>query len=206
MIWDLPTRLFHWLLVAAVVTSWASHELDAIELHALSGYSVLTLLIFRLGWGIFGSRTARFSDFVRSPRAVWAYLRGAAHLAPGHNPAGGWAVLVLLGLLMVQAMTGLYGNDDVLFTGPLWHTVDEDTAGQLGELHGFNFNLLLGMIALHLAAIAFYRIVRGNKLTQAMLRGHDPQRQGVIAPAPLARALLWALASIASVAALVSLG
>ena len=121
-IWDIPTRLFHWALVIAVLLSWVSQEEDYLQVHEVSGYVVLTLVCFRIVWGFVGSVHSRFADFVRAPGAVWAYLRGRGdRQQPGHNPAGGWSVLVMLLLLLVQALTGLFNSDELMHDGPFYH-------------------------------------------------------------------------------------
>jgi cytochrome b len=174
-VWDLPVRLFHWSLVLLVIASWASRELDYMEVHRWSGYAILTLVAFRIGWGFVGTRHARFADFVRTPRAMRAYMadtlagRKAGFL--GHNPAGGWSVIALLACLLVQAVTGLFVTDEVLFDGPFFRAVSEETAHRLKQLHGINFNVLLILIGLHLAAIAFYRIAKGENLVRPMVTG-----------------------------------
>lgn len=174
-VWDLPVRLFHWSLVALVILSWASRELDYMEVHRWSGYAILTLVVFRIGWGFAGSRHARFADFVRTPRAMRAYmadiLAGAKAQHLGHNPAGGWSVMAILACLLVQAVTGLFVTDEVLFDGPFFRAVSEATAHRLKQLHGINFNILLLLIGLHLTAIAFYRIAKGENLVRPMVTG-----------------------------------
>ena len=174
-VWDLPVRLFHWSLVALVVLSWASRELDYMEVHRWSGYAILTLVLFRIGWGFAGTRHARFADFVRTPRAMRAYmadiLAGAKAQHLGHNPAGGWSVMAILACMLVQAITGLFVSDEVLFDGPFYRAVSEETAHRLKQLHGINFNILLLLIGLHLAAITFYRFVKREDLVRPMLSG-----------------------------------
>ena len=174
-VWDLPVRLFHWSLVLLVIASWASRELDYMEFHRWSGYAILTLVVFRIGWGFAGSRHARFADFVRTPRAMRAYmadiLAGGRASFLGHNPAGGWSVIALLACLLVQAATGLFVTDEVLFDGPFHRAVGEATAHRLKKLHGINFNVLLLLIGLHLAAIAFYRVAKREDLVRPMLTG-----------------------------------
>ena len=174
-VWDLPVRLFHWSLVALVILSWGSRELDYMEAHRWSGYAILTLVVFRVGWGFAGTRHARFADFVRTPRAMRAYmadiLAGAKAQHLGHNPAGGWSVMAILACLLVQAITGLFVSDEVLFDGPFYRAVSEETAHRLKQLHGINFNILLLLIGLHLAAITFYRFVKREDLVRPMLSG-----------------------------------
>ena len=189
-IWDLPTRLFHWLLVAAFATAWLSAELGYMEVHRWNGYTILTLLGFRLLWGLFGSRHARFRDFLFPPATVLRYLRGAPVDYAGHNPAGGWSVLAMLLLLTIQGVTGLFATDEVLFEGPYYPAVSEATAAWLTTWHKFNFNLILALVALHLAAIAYHRWIKGDNLVIAMLTGRHPARAGREPPVPLWRALV----------------
>ena len=159
-VWDLPTRLFHWLLVLAIFSSWLSHELEWIQVHTWSGYTVLVLAGFRLGWGFVGSAHSRFSDFMQSPAAVWRYWRGGKPAQPGHNPAGGWAVLLMLLLILVQAMSGLFNSDGLLFEGPLYHALGTVWTDKLGALHAQGFWALLGFIALHIGTVLYYQFGR----------------------------------------------
>ena len=128
-IWDLPTRLFHWLLVALIAFSWWSAEYGETDLHIWSGTAVLSLLIFRVLWGLFGSSTARFSSFLRGPKAVIGYVKGAADWnRAGHSPLGGLSVLALLGLTGIQVVLGLFAADeDGFYEGPLAHFVSLDS-------------------------------------------------------------------------------
>ena len=185
--WDLPTRLFHWLLVAGIGLAWLSHDRDWIEVHRWNGYTLLVLVLFRILWGFFGSVHSRFADFVRSPLAVWRYWRGREPATPGHNPAGGWSILAMLGLVLAQALTGLFNSDGLLFDGPLYHALDHRTTDVLGEIHAQLYWFILGFAGLHVTAIAWYRWVRGERLLAAMLNGGSV---GAQAPAPLSRAAL----------------
>ena len=136
-VWDLPTRLFHWLLVGFVVTSFVTVEIggNAMQIHELSGFVILSLLLFRVGWGFFGSRPSRFSDFVHGPKAVLSYVRGLLRndTPPhfGHNPLGGWSIVAMLLALFVQAGTGLFANDDIMTEGPLYSWVNKATTGHM---------------------------------------------------------------------------
>lgn len=198
VIWDLPTRLFHWLLVILMVLLWYTGDLGGLDLnlplpggetyfvanmdlHMWLGQALLALVIFRLFWGIFGSRTARFSSFVRGPKAVIAYFKALIRQGPpasfGHNPAGGWMVVLMLVLLAAQAVTGLFANDDIFSEGPLAHLVSSETSGQLTEIHGILFNGLLAAVALHVLAILFYAL-RGKNLVRPMVTGRVPAGEG----------------------------
>ena len=169
-IWDLPIRLFHWSLPLLIIGAWASAELGEMQYHQWIGYALIVLVSFRIIWGMVGSTHARFTDFVRGPMTVLHYLR-QGHATEGHNPAGGWSVLVLLSLILVQTISGLFNSDDVMLFGPMNHLVDSKTAKFMHETHEIAFNLLLGMIALHLIAIGYYQWGRKHDLIRPMLYG-----------------------------------
>jgi cytochrome b len=183
-VWDLPVRLFHWALVALIATSWTTAEIggNAMQYHQWSGMSILTLVLFRVLWGFFGSTRARFWDFVRGPRAAFAYarglLRGGAAFYPGHNPLGGWMVLALLASLLVQTGTGLFANDDVMIEGPLAGHISKETSDWLTGIHHVNFAVLLVLIALHVAAALFYLLVKRDNLVLPMITGRKPLAEG----------------------------
>jgi cytochrome b len=175
-VWDLPTRLFHWLLLAGVVTAFISVKLggNAMIWHGRAGTFVLSLLIFRLIWGFVGSPTARFHSFVKGPKAVWLYIQGRT-VTPafvGHNPLGALSVLALLCLFLFQALTGLGTSDDIFFDGPLVQTLSSNTVSLLTSLHKSTEPFLLGLVALHVAAIVFYRLVKKINLVTPMITGH----------------------------------
>jgi cytochrome b len=180
-VWDLPTRLFHWTLVVLVGLSWWSAENDQQDLHLYLGYGVLSLLLFRVGWGLAGSSTARFSSFVRGPSAVVRYVRDRFHWPlAGHAPLGALSVLALLAMLFVMVGTGLFASDeDGLFSGPLAYLVSTGVADTLTELHEELFNVLLILIGLHVAAILLYRLVLGRNLLGPMITGRAELARGV---------------------------
>lgn len=196
-LWDLPTRLVHWALVLLIPFSWWSAEEHHMDWHRWSGYAVLGLLLFRLIWGVVGSSSARFADFVRGPRAVIAYARGRDGKPLGHNPLGGWSVVALLVVLVAQVSLGLFAVDtDGLESGPLSHWVSFDGGRAAAEVHENMFNILVALVALHVAAVLFYLFVRRDNLIAAMLTGVKtvdtaPNRAPTIAP--LGRALVVAL-------------
>ena len=211
LVWDLPTRLFHWLLVVAVAGCWWTGERGPVETHALLGYVVLALLLFRLAWGLVGSETARFSSFVRGPRAALAHLRHLARRGPldhpaGHNAAGGWAVILLLLALTVVSVSGLFLYDDEIYWAPLNGWVGEETAETLHWLHHFGFDVLLALIAIHILAVIAYFAIKRLDLVRPMLTGRADLPASVAPPriAPTMLALLLAIAAAASVWALVS--
>lgn len=174
-VWDLPTRLFHWSLALLIVVSFVTVEVggNLMVWHERSGYAILTLLLFRLAWGVAGGRYARFAAFVRGPGAVRAYLRGeagAAH-APGHTPLGALSVLGLLAVVGFQAVSGLFTNDDIAFEGPLSAKVSGATVSLLTTLHRWNEKTIIALVALHIAAILFYRFGKHRDLVGPMLTG-----------------------------------
>ncbi len=174
-VWDLPTRLFHWAVVLLIAASYVSVKYDRLDLHFLSGYALLALLLFRLAWGFVGSETSRFAKFLRSPAEAFAHLRQFPRREPddqvGHNAAGGWMVLVLLADLALQVGLGLFSNDDVLSEGPLAHLVSKATSDQLTRYHALNFNVILGLIAFHVLAIVAYAAVKRHNLLRPMITG-----------------------------------
>ena len=196
-LWDLPTRLVHWALVLLILFSWWSAEEHHMEWHRTSGYAILGLLVFRLVWGLVGSSSARFADFVRGPATVLAYARGRARAGLGHNPLGGWSVVALLALLVVQVGLGLFAVDtDGLESGPLSHWVSFEAGREAAELHESNFRLLQVLIGLHIAAVLFYLFVRRDNLIAAMFSGAktvDAAPEKAPRMVPLGRALPVAL-------------
>ena len=177
-LWDLPTRLFHWLIVCCLPLSWWSAETDNYDAHQWLGYTVITLVISRVIWGFIGSRHSRFSDFIVGPGKVLAYIRGQGNASPGHNPLGGWSVLALLLLLLVQALSGLFNTDDVLFSGPLYYAASTEFRDAMGQVHEIAFNALLALVCLHILAVLYHQLRLKEKLLQAMLRGSAPGREG----------------------------
>ncbi|NUT00598.1 MAG: Ni/Fe-hydrogenase 1 b-type cytochrome subunit [Sphingomonas sp.] len=177
-IWDLPTRLFHWALAGLIAFSWWSAEYHYDDLHIWSGMAVLSAVIFRILWGFFGSSTARFANFVRGPKAVVAYLRGSWH-GVGHTPLGALSVIALLGLTALQVALGLIASDeDGLMQGPLANLVSMETSDTARELHEILFYVLLAFIALHVAAIIFYRL-GGKGLLKPMITGKGEIEPGI---------------------------
>lgn len=203
-VWDFPTRLFHWIVVVCIALSWWTGEEGEFERHAWVGYTVLVLVVFRIICGLIGSRHSRFSDFLVGPDGILRYLRGQEADTPGHNPLGGWSVVVLLALLLIQAVTGLFNTDDVLFNGPLYYAADGDLRDTLGAIHDWNFNVLLAFIALHVTAVLWHQLRKREPLLQAMWRGKAEGKTGRQAAAPLwlaaliviiLAAVLWAVIS-----------
>ena len=176
-VWDLPTRLFHWTLVALVALQFATGEFGwlSMEWHYRFGYATLALLLFRLVWGFVGSQTSRFVDFVRGPRALWRHVRAEFSSPPqmsvGHNPLGGWSVLALLLVLLVQTISGLAASDGIDNDGPFAESVSPWLVRLATRLHHLGENLLLALIGLHLAAVLLHWLLRHDNLIVPMLTG-----------------------------------
>lgn len=206
-IWDLPTRIVHWLFVLLIPALWWTAEEEIFDIHMLLGQTMLFLVLFRLLWGLLGSSTARFGGFVRGPRTIFAYLGGRVKAGIGHNPIGALSVMAMLLALSIQVGLGLFANHDHgLYSGPLAHLVSEDASETLGERHETFFYVLLALIGLHLAAILFYLMVKRDNLVAPMVTGAREAALGteamVAAPAwrlllalGLAGALTWWIAS-----------
>jgi len=169
-VWDLPVRLVHWTLAGLIAFSWWSVHNHHTDWHIWSGVAVLTLLIFRLLWGFFGSSTARWSGFIRGPGAVANYLRGGWY-GVGHSPLAALSVIAMFLAVAVQVGLGLIAEDeDGIYTGPLAGLVRIETSDKARDFHELWFNVILGLIVLHVAAIIFYRL-RGKRLTSRMITG-----------------------------------
>jgi len=196
-VWDLPTRLFHWGIVAAVGMAWWSITVHDLTIHRTAGAVAAGLLAFRFWWGLFGGSTARFSDFLRGPGAVARYARGlfgkGEDHALGHNPMGGWSVAALILALSLIVGFGLFAVDtDGLESGPLASLVSFEQGRAASHWHDLAFDALKALVVLHLIAIAFYALVKRDNLVRPMVLG------GRMAPAGtkgLQPARLWALAS-----------
>ena len=194
-LWDLPTRLFHWLLALGVIAAIVSGQFggNLMEWHGRIGLLIIGLIVFRLVWGLFGSTYARFAQFFPTPAKISAYLKGK-WTGPGHNPLGALAVFGLLGLVALQAVSGLFANDDIAFFGPLFDLVDKNFSNRLTGLHHLAANLLFGLIGLHLVAIAFYVRVKKDNLLKPMVTGWKEGEHGESARGGGLVALLLALA------------
>ncbi|MBN8927218.1 MAG: hydrogenase [Rhodospirillales bacterium 69-11] len=208
-VWDAPTRLFHWLIVVLLGTSWATVEYGYMEWHKLSGYTILTLLLFRIVWGFVGSDTARFSRFLRSPIAA---IRHLLHMTKreedreiGHNAAGGWMVLGLLLLLLAQVVTGLMSNDDISVEGPYARLVGKDWSDWATGVHSIIFTIIQITVVLHILAVLAYLGLKGQNLVRPMITGKKRLPGNMRAPrmASPALALLILALSAGVVTALV---
>jgi cytochrome b len=201
-VWDWPTRLFHWGLALCVVGAVVSAKVggNAMAWHFRFGLAVLALLVFRLVWGVVGGRWSRFASFVHAPTTLLRYVRGRAgpqeQLDVGHSPTGALSVFALLGLLAAQVATGLVADDEIASTGPLIRFVESATSLAATSWHkSWGQWLLLGLVALHVAAIAYYRLAHRRDLVTPMLVGDKPLPRGV--PASADHAGRWMLALIA---------
>ncbi len=177
-IWDLPVRLFHWSLVLSFVGAYASNWLGVnyFDYHAWFGYAVITLVVFRLLWGIWGTYHARFRNFIRDPKTTAGYavdfLRGREKPYLGHNPLGAVMVLVLLLALLVQAVTGLFSNDEIFNTGPLYGYVSNEVSLALTGLHQQLFYWILGAVVVHVLAVVLHLVWKKDNLVRAMFSGY----------------------------------
>jgi cytochrome b len=193
-VWDLPTRVMHWLLVASIAVCWWTGINNELEYHLYSGYAALWIVLMRLYWGVVGSSTARFVNFVRGPKAVFDYARtlhrrDTPH-THGHNALGAISVLVMLGLVLAVVVLGLFAVDvDGLYSGPLSSYVSFRTGRHIAHLHYKWFNILLWVIGLHLLAVVFYYVHKRHNLVFPMISG---RRKGVhVADAEMHVAPLW---------------
>jgi cytochrome b len=197
-VWDLPVRLFHWSVVAFIALSWWSAKNGFDRVHFWSGYTLLFLLVFRILWGFAGSSTARFATFVKGPAAVAAYLRRGDDGQAGHSPLGALSVLAMLAALLVQIASGLIQIDDDDFVeGPLSGLVGYDAALLAHDVHEASFNILLGLIALHLLAIGYYQLIRRRSLVRPMVTGRAALPEDVAPMTPAAKGRLAACAAAA---------
>lgn len=172
-VWDVPTRLFHWSLVVGILVSYLTFEFDYMDIHVISGACVLALVIFRLVWGVIGSSTAQFHRFVSSPKAVLNYIRQPEDFKqkPGHSPLAALSVLALLLSLSVQAITGLFVDDEIYITGPLVKFASTETVEWAAFIHAYNSDVLLALIVVHLVAVFFYLLVKKDNLIGPMVTG-----------------------------------
>ena len=180
-VWDLPVRLFHWLLAGLIGFSWWAVKFHHTDWHIWSGIAILTLLIFRLLWGLFGSSTARFTNFVRGPRAVRAFLRDRkSWRIAGHTPLGALSVVAMLVAVAIQVGLGLISTDeDGLNEGPLAQLVSLPVSETARNIHEYWFYVVLALIVMHIGAIIFYKVFRGQKLLKGMITGRLALEPGV---------------------------
>jgi len=207
-VWDLPTRVFHWLVVTLVLAAYVTAKLNWMDWHTRAGYTLLTLVLFRILWGFLGSDTAQFARFLASPRAAIQHLKHLLLREPdrqvGHNAAGGWMVMGLLALLLGETLTGVYVLNDVADEGPLTELTPASIANAITALHGFLWDALLAAAVLHVLAISVYAIAKGHNLLWPMVTGYKRLPANVPIPhmaGPL-RALILLGCSALAVAAI----
>lgn len=206
-IWDLPTRVFHWLLAALVLTQIVTANIggNAMVWHMRSGYAVMALLLFRLVWGVVGGHWSRFPTFLYSPATVWNYVRGRLQEPAGHNPLGALSVFSLLAALALQVASGLFSDDEIAFSGPFTALVSSERVGQATWFHTeLGKFLVLGLVLLHLLAIAYYALLRRKTLVRPMVDGDKVLDEAVPASRDDARRRVLALCLFAACAALVA--
>jgi len=215
LVWDAPTRLFHWLLVALIAISWTTGSLgnDWLRYHFWSGYAILTLVLFRIVWGVIGGTHARFANFVRGIPSALHHARELLRPGPtsdvGHNAVGGWMVVMLLLVLLVQTTTGLFADDDIVTTGPLGDLVSSSTRARLTTLHKYNFELIQILAGLHILAVLAFLVVKRQNLIGAMISGRKRGLAPSVGDAARAHPALAAaalLGAAAVVAGIVNLG
>ncbi|MCJ8325045.1 MAG: cytochrome b/b6 domain-containing protein [Rhizobiales bacterium] len=177
-IWDIYIRIFHWLLAVLVVISYSSIRFfDNLELHFISGFGIIGLLVFRIIWGVFGSETAKFVNFIKSPTQIYHYLKSLMHPSQhratyGHSPLGALSVMAMLFILLFQVISGLfYYDEDIFLSGPLAHYGTEQVNIIAQNYHPMGANIILALVALHVLAIAVYFFIFKNNLILPMITG-----------------------------------
>lgn len=173
-VWDLPTRLFHWALTICVFGAIITVNVGGLwmEWHIKFGIAALCLITFRIIWGFVGSRYARFSQFVKGPKGVLAYLKNSntTQAEAGHSAIGAVSVVLLLGVIGAQAFTGLFSTDDIMTQGPLNAYVSNAMAETITSVHQLLSKVVIALIVVHIAAIIIYAI-RGKRLVPPMITG-----------------------------------
>ena len=184
-VWDIPTRLFHWLLVGLVLFSFITGKIgiNAMRYHEWSGFAILVLVVFRLVWGFIGGQQSRFSTFVKGPTTITRYasslLKKDSKPHIGHNPLGGWSILAMLITILIQVGTGLFANDDILTEGPLSALVSKQTSDWLTGVHHLNQKVLLVLVVIHIAAVIFYLIAKRENLIKPMITGNKTWEKSI---------------------------
>ena len=181
-IWDVPTRLFHWTLLIACTIAWLTatrfNTISTMRWHLLAGYVTLALLLFRLLWGIWGSRNNHFVYLWQEAANIPGYLptlfQRHSHYRIGHNPLGSLAVMLLLLAVASVTVTGLFTNDAVSTAGPWAHWVSDASSETLSSWHAESFDILAALVVLHVGAILFYRFFKYDDLLSPMITGDKP--------------------------------
>ena len=174
-IWDLPTRSFHWLLVLLMAFSFVTAQIGGswMRWHFYSGYAILSLITFRILWGFLGGRYARFSSFPFFSQTDPSILSNAPNAVKtlGHNPVGSLSVFALIGFVGLQAVTGLFSNDDISEEGPLVRFVSNATSNWFTSIHHLNEKLLVVLVLTHVGAVLFYLLRKKENLIKPMISG-----------------------------------
>ena len=218
-VWDFPTRFIHWCFPFGIGLLWWTGETGRMEWHSYVGYTLVVLVATRFVWGFVGSFHSRFRNFVRGPGAVMSYLRGSSTRMPegadgtspspasdsnstavGHNPLGAYSTLALLSVLLLQGVSGMFSIDDVAFDGPLAYYFEGDYIDFASQWHDVGWNVLQGLILLHLVAIAWYQLRKRQPLIQTMWFGSQPGRESDHAPVGNGRAIVVVAVLIAVLA------
>lgn len=204
LVWDLPTRLFHWLFAFSILGSWytAEQEGELIDLHMKLGYFILGLVIFRMIWGFVGTKHARFGSFFPTPKRIRDYLStnrsSQNHQYAGHNPLGSLMVFLMLSLVFLQAVSGLFIDDDIFSSGPYYGQLGDQVGEIMSFIHHNAFDVMIFAIALHIAAILYYRFAKQTDLVTPMITGKKPEdsvkEKDAIAHSKIGLALLLGLA------------
>jgi cytochrome b len=177
LIWDLPLRIFHWLFAITILASWytSDQDHDLIELHMQLGFLAIGLIVFRLLWGFIGSKHSRFASFLPTPKQLFSYIKNLTNnknvTSVGHNPLGSLMVIVMIGLVSLQAVSGLFINDDIFSAGPYYGSVSKEIEQVMMFLHHHTFDYMIAAIALHLIAIFYYVRIKKQSLILPMITG-----------------------------------
>ena len=218
-VWDVPTRFIHWCFPVCIGLLWWTGETGRMEWHSYVGYTLVVLVATRFAWGFVGSFHSRFRNFVRGPGAVMSYLRGTPArslegvIVPastaesgsnsatvGHNPLGAYSTLALLSVVLLQGVSGMFSIDDVAFDGPLAYYFEGDYIDLASQWHDIGWNVLQVLVALHLAAVAWYQLKKGQPLIQTMWFGSRPGRESEYTPVGIGRAIVVVAVLIAVLA------
>lgn len=194
LVWDLPTRLFHWALALLICGSYYTVEITGdMDTHMLIGQTILTLVLFRIVWGLIGTRYARFGSFVTGPGEIFEYAKSLVGKRPrdyaGHNPLGGVVVLLMLALVLAQTLSGLFATDGDFYSGPLNDLISTRAGNRVTDYHELNFSILLTVIVVHIAAVLFYLIAKRNNLIAPMITGEKHDGGDEIEPIPSSKSL-----------------
>ena len=203
LIWDLPLRIFHWSFAATILGSWYTAEQgdDLIDIHMQLGFVALALIVFRILWGVVGPKHARFAQFIPSPKRLINYVRNPNSKTPGHNPMGALMVVLMIVLISLQAVSGLFINDDVYSSGPYYGSISNDLEKIMLFIHHNVFDFMIAAIVLHIAAITFYWRVKKDNLVVPMITGKKTAEQVNASDAiPHSKILLGCIIAIACAA------